>query len=571
MCRAIRFATDRPRFGVTPLGTSHGFDPTGDLTCFVIWINGRGILVDPSPEALGYLEQIGIPPADVPYVFLTHVHADHDGGLIEKLLSGNRTAIIASDVVFHLFLEKAKLVTGYDFQSAGLVEHVSANPGKPIVLDLAGERLTLNTRWNMHTIPTNGFTMTVGHHTFGYAGDTQYDPELFQQLLADKMLTPGQYDDLMYFFWTPEQQPKVDLLYHESGIPPIHTDKHKLSSMPESLKSSTFLVHVADHDVPADFLPAKPPVFATHVLLPPTARSRTQTLLYTLRMVSYLYDAPADVLDQLLHTGLIKIFAPNDAIIRSGQAQHGAPLAFYVIADGQVAVQEHSRIISRLAKADSFGEWGISHQRGFRVADVVACRATQVIELGEEVYHAMVDAHPVIQRRIGKIRDLLPKLQSVRARARQKSAQDPWRTRTVLEDMSSGQLSAFTVFSEIKRLQRWEMVTSEGEEADGFYILLSGHLTVLAGNTVVDELSEADVFGEIGLFTSGGRRTASVQVASADAEVLFMSRHNFQALLHKVPAFSFGIRTIAAQRQASIASVCGPGKKTRTPSHRRSR
>jgi hypothetical protein len=60
LCRAIRFATDRPRFGVTPLGTSHGFDPAGDLTCFVIWVNGLGILVDPSPEGLEYLEQIGV-------------------------------------------------------------------------------------------------------------------------------------------------------------------------------------------------------------------------------------------------------------------------------------------------------------------------------------------------------------------------------------------------------------------------------------------------------------------------------------------------------------------------------
>ena len=46
--QAIQFATDRPRFGVTPLGTSHGFDHAGDFTCFIVWINGKGILVDPS-------------------------------------------------------------------------------------------------------------------------------------------------------------------------------------------------------------------------------------------------------------------------------------------------------------------------------------------------------------------------------------------------------------------------------------------------------------------------------------------------------------------------------------------
>ena len=196
LCRVIRFATDRPRFGVTPLGTSHGFDPSGDLTCFVIWVNGLGILVDPSPEGLEYLEHIGVSSADLPYIFLTHIHSDHDGGLISKLLSGRRTTIIASDVVFRLFVEKAKLITGQDFQQARLVEHIAANPGRPVVLDMAGERVTLQTRWNLHTIPTNGFIMAVENKTFGYAGDTQYDPTLLQQLLEAQQLTPAQYHDL---------------------------------------------------------------------------------------------------------------------------------------------------------------------------------------------------------------------------------------------------------------------------------------------------------------------------------------------------------------------------------------
>ncbi len=180
--RALHFATDRPRFGVTPLGTSHGFDPAGDLTSFVVWLNGKGILVDPSPEALAYLEQIGVAPVDLPYVFLTHVHADHDGGLLEKLLSGSRTTVIASDPVFRAFCEKARLITGHDFQRESLVTQLSANPGAPVTIEIGGERAVLETRWNLHPIPTNGFRLSFGGRTFGYSGDTQYDPSLLARL-----------------------------------------------------------------------------------------------------------------------------------------------------------------------------------------------------------------------------------------------------------------------------------------------------------------------------------------------------------------------------------------------------
>lgn len=541
----IRFATNRPRFGVTPLGTSHGFDLDGDLTCFVIWLNGRGILVDPSPEALDYLDQIGVASCDLPYVFLTHVHADHDGGLIEKLLGGSRTAILASDIVFRLFIEKAKLVTGHDFQYEGLVEHVPANPGEPVMLDMAGVWVTLHTRWNLHPIPTNGFILSVGGVSFGYSGDTQYDPELLQHLSQTGQLTPTQYDNLRYFFWDAAGTPKVDLLYHEAGIPPIHTDKTHLAALPLATKTRTFLVHVADREVPADFQPPKPPLFKTHILLPVTAKSRTQTLLRTLELVSYLYDAPQEVLEHLLTLAVVRVFEPEAMIIRAGQVPRGTPLHFYVMADGEVAVMDSGRILSRLIKSNSFGEWGISHQRGFRVADIVACRPTQVLEFDEQAYYWMVEAHPPIQRRIGQIRDLLPRLQVVRARARQKSAQDPLRPRSVIEDMHTGQLSAFAVFSEIKRFQRWDRVVLEGDKADGLYILLSGHLTVTVDGETVGELSEADVFGEVGLL-EGGRRTATVEVASADAEILFMSLQNFQTLLYQVPAFSFGVRARAA-------------------------
>ena len=130
---------------------------------------------------------------------------------------------------------------------------------RPCALDIAGEHVTLRTRWNIHTIPTNGFTLTVEAQTFGYAGDTQYDPTMLRQLLDEQKLTPEQYHDLMYFFWTADGEPQVDFLYHEAGIPPIHTDKHTLTTIPEVMQRRTFLVHVADRDVPPGFVPCQAP------------------------------------------------------------------------------------------------------------------------------------------------------------------------------------------------------------------------------------------------------------------------------------------------------------------------
>src|SRR5437762_12871165 len=100
---------------------------------------------------------------------------------------------------------------------------------------------------------------------------------------------------------------------------------------------------------------------------------------------------------------------------------------------------DNDRLVSKLFKGDSVGEWGISRQQGFRISDVIARRPTQVMEFHEETYRWLVEKHSVIQPRIGKIRELLPKLQAIRARARQKAAHHEARISSVIEAMKSGQ------------------------------------------------------------------------------------------------------------------------------------
>jgi CRP-like cAMP-binding protein len=545
--QAIQFATDRPRFGVTPLGTSHGFDHAGDFTCFIIWINGKGILVDPSPEALIYLDEIGVADTDVPYVFLTHVHSDHDGGLIAKLISGSRTAVIASEPVFRAFAEKAQLVTGHDFEREGLVEHIVANPGSPVRIEIAGEFVRIETRWNLHPIPTNGFRVTFAGRTFGYSGDTQYDPVLLEKLRDGGKISKTHFENLMYFLWTPDGEPTVELLYHEAGMPPIHTDKEKLRALPKAITDRMCLVHIADRDVPEGFVPGKPRPFETQVLLPPTPRSRQRALLEPMRLVAYLYDIPSDTLETLLQAGEVVTHAPGAFIVKKGPVGKNEPLHFHIITDGQVSVRDGARVIATLVKADTFGEWGISHQRGFRVADVVADRPSQTIRLGEKHYRWLVEKHPIVQERLSKIRSLLPRLQMAQGLARLKAEAEPG-VRSVIEGMSASQLSSLAMFGTVQTFNQGHSIIVQGDD-DGFYILLSGHVTVgIEGGQIVSELGEGDVFGELGLL-EGGTRAATVTVASADAEVLFMSTRSFQNLLKTVPAFAWGVWETAGQRE----------------------
>jgi CRP-like cAMP-binding protein len=85
-------------------------------------------------------------------------------------------------------------------------------------------------------------------------------------------------------------------------------------------------------------------------------------------------------------------------------------------------------------------------------------------------------------------------------------------------------------------------------------------------------LGEGDVAGEGGLL-EGGIRKATVTVASADAEALFMSADAFQTLLKTVPAFAWGVwesvsRRMSVDRRESPPAPSPPVER-RTPGGKR--
>lgn len=136
-----------PQFGFTFLGTSHGFDPAGQTvrrvvvgalcgrplysrlrwcvprslhvfpllqTGFVLWINGQGVMVDPPPNSSVLLQMMGIPPRLIDTIVLTHCHADHDAGTLQKVLEEGQVTIMATPTIIGSFVVKYSALTGIE-------------------------------------------------------------------------------------------------------------------------------------------------------------------------------------------------------------------------------------------------------------------------------------------------------------------------------------------------------------------------------------------------------------------------------------------------------------------------
>ena len=103
---------ETPDFGVTVLGAADGMSPDDTTAGFVLWMRGRGILVDPPAHSAHYLRENGIASRKITHVILTHCHADHDAGTFQKILLEGRVTVMTTKTIMASFVRKCAMIAG---------------------------------------------------------------------------------------------------------------------------------------------------------------------------------------------------------------------------------------------------------------------------------------------------------------------------------------------------------------------------------------------------------------------------------------------------------------------------
>ena len=342
----VRGDFEPPIFGLTVLGSSHGFDPSGKTTGFVLWVNRRGILVDPPMEATELLARAGVPPRQVDDVILTHCHADHDAGVFSKLLEEGRVSLYTTPTILGSFLRKYSALTGETQESLRrLFVFRPVTIGAPLRIQGA----EFHFRYTLHSIPTIGFETYLRGKTFVYSSDTLYDPEVFERLRADGDISEERYEQLCAFPWD------HSLVLHEAGVPPIHTPVAQLAALPESVKNHLRVIHIAEKDLPPESgLQLARAGFDNTIELPVPRSDHAEALdaLDALTSIELFRDLPIEKAREFLTIAKRQTIPEGSQII--GQGDEGD--RFYIILSGEAAAERDGEQLQRYGRGDFFGE-----------------------------------------------------------------------------------------------------------------------------------------------------------------------------------------------------------------------
>lgn len=481
-----------PAFGITVLGSSHGFDPRGKTTGFVLWIAGRGILVDPPVQATNYLRMNAVPSKLIDGVILTHCHADHDSGAFQKILEEGRIDFYTTPTILGSFLRKYSALSGI---SQDLLRRTFVfNPvqlSSPHRIHGAEVRFF----YTLHSIPTIGFEVFCGGKSLAFSADALWDPERIRTLQKECVIGKRRADDLIAFPF------RDTLVLHEAGIPPLHTPAARLAQLPDDVKENLWLVHIADKDLPAGqgLKTAKTGLQNTFRLdVTPGPHAAAAGVLGVLGSVDLFRDFTMSQGREALEVAREVSYPRGTRIIAEGSVGD----TFYVVVGGEVSVVQAGKEVKSYRAGDYFGETALVLRKP-RNADVIARTDVDLIEIDRDDFLYLL--------RGTDIRERLERL----AGLRDEPSWDVIKQNSLLRGMSSGQKTQLQSWLEVRPFAAGELLWEAGKQASDTFLVESGFVRLEGTDAALEPFGRGAFLGEIDSIRAGAQHRISARAETA--------------------------------------------------------
>ena len=509
-----------PRFGVTCLGPSHGFDPKDNTSGFIIWLNHNGIMVDPPVNSTEWLLKSNVNPKFIDSIILTHCHADHDAGTFQKILEENRVTIYTTQTVMESFLRKYSAFSGES--PAYLRRLFSFQPiyiGRPVTIH-GGE---FDIFYALHSIPTMGFRLSFQGKSFVYSSDHQGDPEVQKTMLSKGLITEERFEQLQNFPW------ESDVIYHESGIAPLHTPLAFLDSLPGDVQSRTVVYHIAQKDFDkidstglqrATFGIENTLFFETEAF----AFEDAYRALDVLKRLDFFESLPVKKVQEFLSIIERRHYARGDKITERGtKGEH-----FFIIESGNASIMAEGLARGKQIGAyEYFGEIAVL-TGSTRQADIVADTEMECYVIPKDRFVNFISG-----TEFGRV------LQRIMDRRDNRK----WQLLTESETfagLSDYQRMWIESYLEPVTFSHPGTIVSEGERLPGLHILTAGTVDVKEGS---DEISRLQRGQTIGLLHQIMRDEPSRFAFShvEPVETMFMARKDALELIDRNPGLAMRI------------------------------
>lgn len=470
-----------PILGITCLGPSHGFDPNDNTSGFIIWLNGNGIMVDPPVNSTEWLRESNVNPKLINSIILTHCHADHDAGTFQKILEEGKVKIYSTVTVMESFLRKYCSLTKIPRKDINdLFEFIPVVVGSPTIIN-GGEFFF---HYALHSIPSMGFEFFYQDQSFYYTSDHLNDPEAHKKMFDLGVLSQTRYDFLTNFPWDRK------IIYHEAGVPPLHTKISYLSALSPDIQKNITVYHIAKKDMPEGTHLRLAKFGIENTLYPEVTTPKhleAYHLLELLSRIDIFSGFPIEKAKEFLQITREEFYKRGDKIFEKGSIGD----RFYIIASGNVrfdGLEHDPTLIKRYGRYEYFGEASLMENLP-RKADVYADTDLTLITIEKTRFLQFI--------RGSKLHENLTKLNQIRDT-------NTWNLLTqskIFRGLSSHQITQLELIIKLETIQGSSRLIEENKKFDKGYIIRTGKVKVYQLGKHMKDLLPGEFAGEIYMLT----------------------------------------------------------------------
>lgn len=481
-----------PEFGITCLGPSHGFDPEQNTSGFILWINKVGIMVDPPVNSTAWLRDSNVNPKLIDSVILTHCHADHDSGTFQKILDETRITVYTTPTVMKSFIKKYSTLTRIPAKK--LMNMFTFFPVKMNgQYNIHGAIFTFY--YSLHSIPTMGFHFSYRDKTFLYSSDHLNEPKIIKQMWDEGYLTKERMDFLLAFPWD------YDIIYHEAGIPPLHTPISYLNSLPVEVQRRITVYHIAEKDFPEKTALKLAKFGMGETLYPDIKKHKFEEpfrVLDVFSRIDIFKNLPFERIKDLLLIVQEEDFNKGDYIIKKDTSGD----KFYVIVSGNVTIGGVKDIKDKVyGTFEYFGEASLIFNTK-RTADVIAATNVHAFSIEKHSFLRLIRG-TVVESDIRRI-----------AGVRNGITWNVIKSNRFFSNLSSSQITQLEACLKPVEVASGEVLIRQGEKIKEAYILIEGTINVIRDGELLGEARTGDMIGYFLDVKEGRACTVQYEVAS---------------------------------------------------------
>ncbi len=501
----------KPFVGATFLGVGSGFTHKRRNSSTLVWMEGKGILIDAFSDHSEILLGYGITESDISCMVLTHVHSDHDSGFIEKILSGQRLKIISTRIIFESFLRKIEAITCFPKEVLeSFIEFIDLAPHKKTRLP-GFERTWITLDYSLHSIPSVRLVISYvdekGKETsISHSGDTKYDRQLIDNWYHKGVYSRTRRDHILGFIWD------SDMIIHEVGGGSLHTEFSALTDLDDSLTKKMILVH-QNKD------PLKHPKFRF------AHDGQTETLIKAKKVQKRL--GVDDIKDIILFKDLTprqlkKMFDQSE--IKKVKAdkvifyQNDLGDSFYALLDGFAEIIIDGKSLAIYEKGMFFGELAVSTKNPRRRATVKTMTPSTLLKIPNRFYREF--NLPEIQDEFYMLGNFFNNVIDPR-----------------LDEAISSDLVASLGFGKIVHWNKHETIFPIRGGGKEIYIILSGQVEILNNKEKqIALLSEGEILGKPSNMKNTPR-SAQIRVHSDKVFAVRLDSKHIKRMFQLFPSF----------------------------------